>query len=221
MQTPGRVFFLVTFTCFLGLAGCTDREAAPLDDGMPTKFAFTSTRSGNHDVYLTTVDSDSVINLTNHPATDHGISWSPDGEQILFGTDRDGNREVYVMDSDGGNLRNLTNHPGADAAPAWSPDGLRIAFVSNRDSDSREIYQMNVDGSNVVRLTTNERYDEAPAIGFRFAGGRGRGRRRNPASVRSAHRDGRGDAIDENVRSQLRPAVVARRIPDCVLRSGW
>lgn len=157
------------FSIAVLLSGCADPSTPSIDAAETAKeqqarqFAFVSTRSGNHDVYLMSVDGDSAKNLTNHPATDFGISWSPDGEQLLFGTDRDGNREIYLMDADGGNAKNLTNHPGIDAAPAWSPDGSRIAFISDRDGSSREIYVMNADGSNVERLTDNERYDEAPA----------------------------------------------------------
>ncbi|NND71544.1 MAG: translocation protein TolB, partial [Rhodothermales bacterium] len=144
--------------------GCGSPESASPDNEMQQDMiAFTSSRTGNYDVFITSVDSDSVINLTDHPATDFGVSWSPAGDQLLFGTDRDGNREIYAMNDNGSDLRNLTNHPGVDTSPAWSPDGSRIAFVSDRDSNSREIYVMNSDGTNIERLTTNERYDESPS----------------------------------------------------------
>lgn len=144
--------------------GCVPGNTVQMSEQPPRDFAFTSTRTGNHDVFLTSVGSDSVINITNHPATDFSISWSPDGTRLLFGTDRDGNREIYVMNADGSDPKNLTKHAAVDTAPDWSHDGRKIVFISDRDVASREIYLMDADGSNVVRITENDRYEEAPAL---------------------------------------------------------
>jgi Tol biopolymer transport system component len=57
--------------------------------------------------------------LTNNPAEDGYLAWSPDGQRIAFASDRDGNGEIYVMDSDGKNQRNLTNNPADDMFPDW------------------------------------------------------------------------------------------------------
>lgn len=101
-------------------------------------------------------NGDNQTNLTNNPATDANVSWSPDGTKLVFTSWRDGENvdEIYVMNPDGSNQRRLTYNavPGGDGYPAWSPDGSRIAFTSHRDRWT-EIYVMNADGSNQRRLT--------------------------------------------------------------------
>ncbi|GIL13610.1 MAG: hypothetical protein BroJett038_23300 [Chloroflexota bacterium] len=132
--------------------------APPITDPL----AFVTNRDGNNEIYMLDVDG-SLINLTNHPASDTAPAWSPDGRQIVFVSDRDGNNEIYVMDADGANLVNLTNHPASDTAPAWSPDGRQIVFVSDRDGNN-EIYVMDADGANLINLTNHPASDTAPAL---------------------------------------------------------
>ena len=48
------------------------------------KILFTSTRDGNHEVYIMNPDGSEQVNLTQHPARDVSAVWSPTGEQILF-----------------------------------------------------------------------------------------------------------------------------------------
>ena len=88
-------------------------------------------------------------------------AWSPDGEQIVFGSNRGGISEIYVMRSDGSELRQLTQAPNSLSAgmPAWSPDGKSILFASARGPSSAnwydvvDIYVIDADGSNLQRLT--------------------------------------------------------------------
>lgn len=89
-------------------------------------------------------------------------SFSPDGNQIAYGSSRDGDFEIYVMDADGGNQRRLTHSAGIDQRPAWSPDGKQIAFTSNRDG-RYQIYVMNAAGSNPRRVQDNPERDDYAA----------------------------------------------------------
>ena len=73
------------------------------------KILFTSTRDGNHEVYMMNPDGSEQVNLTQHPAGDMSAVWSPTGEQILFVSDRPGKRvrDLYLMDPDGSNVRRV------------------------------------------------------------------------------------------------------------------
>ena len=49
------------------------------------QIAFTTNRDGNFEIYVMDADGNNVRRLTDHPATDYGPAWSPDGRFIAFG----------------------------------------------------------------------------------------------------------------------------------------
>ena len=76
----------------------------------------------NSEIYLTDIDGNRQINLTNHPGNDKLPSWSPDGNHIVFASWRepDFNWEIYLMNADGTQQTNLTNnHAAHDSHPTW------------------------------------------------------------------------------------------------------
>ena len=127
------------------------------------RIVFSSSRSGNDEIYLAEADGSSLTLLTNHPAADTQPSWSSDGRKIIVASDRTGSRDVFVMNADGTGLVNLTTNQAQDYDPAWSPDGTRVAFSSHRDGGF-EVFVMNSDGSDTLRLTDNSGMEnEGPA----------------------------------------------------------
>ncbi len=104
------------------------------------------------DVYVEEIASGRLTQLTDNPARNGLIGWSPDGTKILFWSDRDdGKMNIYVMNDDGSHQKQLTNAK-FDNSASWSPDGKRIAFISGEDG---QVYVMNADGNERSRLTEN------------------------------------------------------------------
>ena len=76
-----------------------------------------------------------------------GISWSPDGSRLAFGTGWVDDTEAYVLTADGDSWQ-LTRVGEAATwpGPVWSPDGESLAFVTT-GAGKRGVHVVNADGS--------------------------------------------------------------------------
>jgi len=104
-----------------------------------TKIAFVSQRpSGGYAIYRMNGDGTNRVEITpiNVEASSSSMSWSPDGQRIVF----DDNSDIFVVNVDGGNRQNLTNGPEWDSGPSWSPDGSRILFSRYIYPDASHVY---------------------------------------------------------------------------------
>ena len=129
MKTMRLLVFVILILLMLNVS------VSPMFAKAPTtpKILFTSTRDGNHEVYMMNPDGTEQVNLTQHPASDISAVWSPTGEQILFASDRQrkGVWDLYLMDADGSNVRRVFKQKTkiSRRSPTWSPDGKRFAYV--------------------------------------------------------------------------------------------
>jgi tricorn protease len=92
--------------------------------------------------------------LTDHPAFDHGIAWSPDGRKILFLSDRNGHEDIYLLESDDPDhldiagahkfkVKQITDTPEAELGVTFSPNGQRVVFIR-----AGKLISMDPDGTN-------------------------------------------------------------------------
>ena len=128
------------------------------------QIAFSSTRTGNADVWKIESTGANSVNLSNNPASDSRPFWSPNGKKIAFLSYRNGdaNIEIWVMNPDGSEQKQLTNNPSGEVfAPDWSPDGSKIVFSNNR-SGNFEIRLIDADGTNPKKLTADPGVDSGP-----------------------------------------------------------
>jgi tricorn protease len=81
------------------------------------------------DIWTVPVSGGDATRLTDNPANDNDINWSPDGSKLVFISDRGNQPDLYVLDVKTKAVTRLTNDPAAESAPAWSPDGKSISFA--------------------------------------------------------------------------------------------
>ncbi len=127
------------------------------------KIAFSSTQSGNMEVWTCQADGSNCLQLTSLGRICGSPHWSPDGRWLALDTNAEGQYEIYVVAADGGAPRNLTHNPAADINPSWSRDGRWIYFASDR-SGRYEVWKVPKDGGEAVQVTRSGGYrlDESP-----------------------------------------------------------
>ncbi len=134
---------------WLARGNSMDREPAYSPDGK--RIVFSSSRSGNMDIWQIVTESGSVTRLTDDPAIDWDPQFTPDGKAILWSSDRSGLPEAYMADTEGGSARQVTND-GVDVEnPTITADGRWIVY-SSWNKDKRGIWRIHPDGSGAARI---------------------------------------------------------------------
>src|SRR5712692_10556122 len=109
-------------------------ESRPMYSPDGARLAFTSTRTGNGDVYVLTLATGAVARLTFDDASELVNGWSRDGKWIYFSTgshDRSSMSDVYRVSAEGGTPMPVAADTYATeyfAAPG--PDGDTIAITA-------------------------------------------------------------------------------------------
>lgn len=81
--------------------------------------------------------------VTNGPARDRDVTWSPDGKALFFVSDREGQEDIYratsaenpakaLADSLRFKIERVTDNPQIERSPSVAPDGKTLAFSRNR-----------------------------------------------------------------------------------------
>lgn len=92
-----------------------------------------------------------------------GLSWTPDGREILFdgfvgeNTDmRMGESYIYAVDVESGRIRRLVRERGFWSGPSISPDGRTVVFTGHPYTAQTyhvgELYVVGADGENMRKL---------------------------------------------------------------------
>lgn len=152
--------------------GTTNLTQHPGNDYAPawspdgSRIAFTSTRSGNPDVWVMDADGSNPVQLTTSTADDAYPTWSPDGLRIAFGSRRTGFGDVYTMAADGTDVTRLTYGNAQETSPRYSPDGTTIVYERTNYLEPTEVWMMLPTGLRQVQLAFDDANNDVsePAI---------------------------------------------------------
>ena len=135
------------------VASSTFDELTPDYSPDSKRLAFTSTRSGAEEIWISNPDGSSAVQLTTMGGPlCANPRWSPNGQTILFTSRREGSSDLYLIRPDTGELRRITDDPAEEGEPRWSRDGLTIYFGSTR-TGRLEVWKMPAEGGHAVQVT--------------------------------------------------------------------
>jgi len=160
-------------------------DAEPTVSPKGDKIVFTSTRSGDLELYTMNIDGSDVKQVTNELGYDGGAFFSPDGTKLIFRSSRPKtekeikeykdllaqglvmptNMELYVCDVDGSNMKKITNLGSANWAPFFHPNGEKVLFSTNHHKEKHDgfnLFMINVDGSGLEQITFDAVFDAFP-----------------------------------------------------------
>lgn len=112
--------------------------------------------TGSHQVMGSQITSNTIRTYA-----DAGVSWSPDGREILYVAKTNPVGRMHIVDVATGNVREfdmLVSHA------SWSPDGSRIAVVSNLETSDFYLATMAPDGTD-LRPLVNKKGDSGKLYG--------------------------------------------------------
>ncbi len=160
-----------------------DAEATVSPNG--DKIIFTSTRSGDLELYTMNLDGSEVVQITDEIGYDGGAFFSPDGSKIVWRASRPQTEEeiaeykellsqglvqptqmeLYVANADGTDARKITSLGNANWAPFFTPSGEKIIFSSNHESQRGfpfNLYLINLDGTGLEKVSFDDTFDSFP-----------------------------------------------------------
>lgn len=165
-----------------------DAEATASPDGK--YIIFTSTRSGDLELWRYEIKTKKFLQLTNTLGYDGGAFFSRDSKYIVWRASRPQGEEaetykkllndgyvepkelnIYVTDIDGKNVKKVTDLPGANWAPFFHPNGKKILFCSNHHSQKEggrkfDVFMINIDGTGLEQITNSGLFDAFPMFSF-------------------------------------------------------
>src|SRR6056297_490689 len=115
------------------------------------------------EVFVTSVDGSLTKRITNTPESEAFVTFSPDGESVVYASERDGRWSIYqtrkVRDEEpffyAATLleeEELVNTDVDNYLPSFSPDGEKLAYVADR----RTLRVMDMESKETVDLMTPE-----------------------------------------------------------------
>lgn len=134
----------------------TQEDSAPSLSPDGRWFAFQSRRSGTQQIWIATLQGESLRQLTSAQGPMAGSpAWSHHGDRILFDARPQGHSHIFSISAAGGPARQLTFGDANDIVPRWSNDDRTVYFRSNRGG-RWQLWKLAAGQSSPVPLTRGD-----------------------------------------------------------------
>ena len=149
----------------VGVPGGSNFSPAWSADG---KLAFSSSRSGDPEIYACDANGGNLRKLTAFHGPDVSPTWNPrTNSQIAWVSGRTGLPQIYTMDADGANIQRMTDG-GYAISPSWAPNGQFLTFSWNRKygpgaPGGQDIYVMDIASKRWIQLTHDAGSNDFPS----------------------------------------------------------
>ena len=149
-----------------GTAGGSNQSPSWSGDG--AKIAFSSSRTGDPELWVCDASGSNLRRLTNFRGPDVSPTWNPrTNAQIAWVSGRTGLPQIYIMDTDGANIQRMTDG-GYAISPSWAPNGQFLTFSWNRkygpgDPGGQDIYVMDIASKRWLQVTHESGSNDFPS----------------------------------------------------------
>ena len=161
-QRPPQDPVVLTAVPFTALPGQAIYPAFS-PDGSRISFAWSMGKG--FDLYVKVLGNETLLRVTQHPASFVSAAWSPDGTRIAFARRDGANSGIFVVSALGGPEQKLHSTQNLATHISWSPDGKSIAFSDVTAEDAyRRIYLLSTETLETKPIAINPSCVEGEAM---------------------------------------------------------
>lgn len=124
---------------------------------------FSSSRSGNSEIYSARLDGSDLKRLTTHNAIDVSPACGPRG-QVAFVSSRHGSPQIWTMNADGSNQRRVTYRGSHNQTPAICQDPSQPLIAFTGRDGNLDVFIVNYQTQEYTRVTQGQGNNKDPAF---------------------------------------------------------